>query len=278
MDALLQKHFAMQVVRVIDQLCRLNGFTWQMHGTLLKMLMSGKKDLVMSQPLEFVITKAMYMGVSQQVGVRHTQSPVETLATNLNITGFSLINKSSTNAILEAAFVNSGSLKRVSIHLSSKFPFAFFTSDMLILDINGISISTTSVTADQVNACKGIGILDRLFDLQEDIIRPDTIMLPYNSIKSNKDHNMSFLSAMNQEIANGFKNIKGANVDISVASTEECPVCMENNKACMTLACGHMFCTKCLQNILAIEDFPRCCLCRTSLSFVTKVLPAGIVL
>jgi len=276
MDALIQKHYAMQVVRVVDQLCTLNGFTWQLHGPLLKLLLSGKKDLVMSQPLEFVITKPMYTtGYMRHI---HSQSPVETLTTNLNINGYTLVNKSPTDSKLEAAFINDGTVKTLSIILRNIFPYTFFTSDALVLDANGITIRSMSVTADQVNACKGVAVLDRLFELQDDIVRPDAILLPYNTARSNKEHNVSFLSAVNQEIANGFVKIKGANVDIATTSAEECPVCMERNTASIKLSCGHMFCTKCLQRILEVEDGPRCCLCRNVLTFVTKVLPSGIVM
>ena len=259
MDAVIAKHYILQIIRIIDQFCSLNKLSWQMYGTALRMLLSGKHALFVDQPLEFVINNGTRLS--------GLVSPVETIAQNLNINGFHIIKKDPYQAKLNAVFSHGHDTKSIHIVLSNRFPFTFFTSDTIILDSTGFSVKSATIPTDGVNACKGIALLDRMLNLQDNVLIPDTILISSNNIKCHKDHNISFLKEINAATSTGF-TIKAANVDMK-KQEGECPVCMDSDKMATTLSCGHSFCLGCLKTILETENTPRCSLCRTGLSFVT---------
>lgn len=267
MDKTVIKHYVMQVIRIIDQFCNLNKIGWQMHGHFVRSLMSGNRSCMTDHPLEFVVTR---------YHPQTNSSPVETIATNLHVNGFSLVHKSPASAELEVTFNHENVQEKVTVILSDKFPFGFYTADAVVFDKYGISIISFSNTADAVNQCKGVALLDRILDLQDDQLRIDTMIIPMNTTRLHKEHNSLLLLQIDGATKEGYK-IKALNMDITV-SMNECPVCLESNKLSTQILCGHVFCINCLQRILDAEELPRCSLCRSNLTFVTKPVMHGVCL
>ena len=234
-----------------------------MHGALVRALViEGSVHDIIQHPIEFVINGAPRVGGSSAV--------VETIATNLHITGFHLETKSPTYAKLYGiCAVGSEVPMRVSIILRDALPFSFFTSDSMIVDSRGMTLSHLSSKADNLNATKGLGLLERLFELQERYVVMNTVMVPFNHFKAHKEHNVTVLSNINNVIGAQFR-IKGANICIKLLD-EECSICMEGGKVGSALQCNHVFCLGCIEEILRVETCPRCSLCRAEFAFNNNV-------
>ena len=254
---------------MVDQFCRLNRFKWYMHGDFLRMLLKGGKTpittTVFGQQLDFVI-------------IGSGASPIETIATNLHVSGFQVVTSTASEARLIGNFAsNSRTHVSIPVLLQNKFPFSFFTTDAIVLDANGMSVRSTSPSADTINTNKGIALLDRLMILEEDIVRPETVVLATNDFECHKEHNASFLEQVVRVSEMGFK-LKGSNMDVFVSVGDDCPICMTSGQLSTSLKCGHTMCLACICKVLKTERTPRCCLCRDNLTFVTTQLPSGVVL
>ena len=252
------KQCVMHVLRVVHQFCELHHYKWSLHGPLVQSLLTNDKDGIGQHPMDFVINHTYQ---------RTLASPIEALAFNLRINGFHMETSSSHMYKLQSTYQINGTLTAITVCLRSTFPMIHFTSDSILLDSTGFTIRQLSSTADCLNTCKGIAMLDRIMDIQDKEVTADTTLLPFNYYKCHKEHNIKHIEQLNDAYTNGL-TIKGASIPLE-KSEEDCPVCIDSGKASTLLVCGHTFCLSCIQKILRTEDQPRCPLCRSELSFTT---------
>jgi Zinc finger, C3HC4 type (RING finger) len=258
----MEKQYIMHVVRMVDQFCQLNHFTWNLHGPLLRMMMSGgeRHNLIMDHPLEFV--------VFSKYDSYPIKSPVETLASNLRVCGYQIEIKGPYFSKLTTKFKVMDQEHNVSIILTNTYPPIYFTSDSIVLDANGITTRKVTAMFDVINTSRGVALLDRILDLQNNEVKIETVALPGNVYKSHKEHNKEYLHNIDTVISQGYR-VVGGNVHLYTMNGE-CPVCMEDKKCATMLTCGHEFCLSCLCGILNTQEHPRCSMCRSELTFATS--------
>lgn len=245
------KDSVLQVVRLVDQYCIYNGFNWSLYGAFLRKMFSSLDASAMEEcPIEFHIT-------SQR------NDHILILAKNMEITGFVVKYKTTFQAELR-----SPTHPDMVIYLNADFPVTQFAEDTLILTQTGICNKTTIDTFDTLNITKGIGTLERILNLKENMLTSHSYFLASNAVPSHRFHNMELLKGESDAKEQGFET-RGANLNI-FKMQDGCPICYEEGTFGTRLKCGHTFCLKCLSHVLSMEEqhLPRCSLCRKALMFI----------
>jgi hypothetical protein len=169
---------------------------------------------------------------------------------------------------LQSVFSMNGTQLNITVYLNSVFPRVYFTADSLVLDASGFTVRQLSLSADTVNMCRGIAMLDRVMDVQDNELTADAIILPHNNFKCHKQYNVECLAQIEAMYQLGYI-VKNSNISVHKGDeNSECPVCMDTGKPSTKIVCGHVFCLSCIQNILMTENLPKCPLCRSELAIV----------
>jgi hypothetical protein len=242
----------MKVIRIIDQYCLYNEYDWIMHGDLLRKLFSSLPDKRIEEcPME------VYIKSTNNVAIL-------ILCKNLEITGFKCIYKDAMKAELQYDSPEGISLR---VFLKQNFPITQFAEDDIVLTNSGFTVFKMNNVTDNLNISKGLCTFERILNLSNNHLTTTSYFLQNNTIFTHKYHNTELLQGELKAQDDGFST-SGSNMKIERFS-DSCPICYEDNYIGTRLKCGHIFCLKCISQILSISEHqsPRCSICRKGLAF-----------
>jgi hypothetical protein len=137
-----------------------------------------------------------------------------------------------------------------------------FNTDAVVLSETGLRIVSPHSVYDRRNLQTGLGLLERMIELQTDKLV---------KLREYSDNNLDnwfvragVVSEMSVEldmVEQGY-NIIGDTLETSVG---DCVLCQDNDKTLVNLVCGHGFCCECLGNHFCLSSSgsaTKCPLCR----------------
>lgn len=141
---------------------------------------------------------------------------------------------------------------------------AGFSCDDLALTQTGITLLNRHKELDAANCSMGIALMQRLGELRRRELRP---LAKFDKVGVNAAKLLMREDGLRQD---GFA-IVGDGPHVTM-SQEPCPICLEQNRRHVTLACRHSFCMRCIASHMQIPE-PRhvqCPLCRQEIAFTPR--------
>lgn len=246
----------LQFIRVIDRITDARKLTWKVVGKFVKRMI-GAQTMCETDDLEIIIENP-YPRVHSNSGCL---TKVVNDLTVMNFIKGLKIQDGAYWANVEMV-IDLVEIKFDCIFYENSYP-CVFASDQLTLTSSGISVSNLYHAVDMHNMTKGIGLTQRLTDLnaKKEFLVMQYVNLPENIV--DRLNNVLVMRRQKEALNMGF-TVYGQTVLFMEQNGSMCPICLEKDRYNTVLACNHCFCVDCLSSHMERvgDSHSKCPLCR----------------